>query len=212
MTREIKAVSYQLKGPTAVDDPIGALHEHATRGSFKYLLAHAVDGVIWGVVRDGQLLLSSDAFPEVSPQLRATTLQQARLFGAQGEVMLWRTEKWRQAHEMLEGTGEDRQPGVAARDQTVWQSREVIERTDESQQAYDEAVLLWGTDEATAETRGAFTALEETDLGIKHTPPLKPKSRRALKLIMRHYLDFDREGAAFVKLSRLVDLTNGGEG
>jgi hypothetical protein len=29
--------------------------------------------------------------------------------------------------------------------------------------------------------------------------------------VMRHYLDFDHAGAAFVKLSRLVDLTNGGE-
>ena len=30
------------------------------------------------------------AFPEVSPKLRAKTLQQARLFGSDAEVLLWR--------------------------------------------------------------------------------------------------------------------------
>lgn len=183
MARKIKEVRYDVQ-PVTVADPLQELQARAP--SFTYLLAHADDGVIWGVMTEGVWQLSSDAFPDVSPRLRVETLQQARLFNVTGEFFLWHT---------VQG----------------WQARIITDEVGEATQAYDEAVIVWGTNEATAETRGAFTALEEADLGIKHTPPLKPTKRRSLKLIMRHYLAFDDCGAAFVKLSRLVDLTNGGE-
>ncbi len=50
-------------------------------GSQSWLLAHAEDGIIWGTIDDHHLLLSSDAFPTISPSLRTFTLWEARLFG-----------------------------------------------------------------------------------------------------------------------------------
>lgn len=172
-----------------VTDPVAALNKLATGGRYVWLLAHADDGVIWGRVENGQLILSGESFPEVSPPLRALTLQQARLFSPAGEVFIWRTD-------------------------AGWQMREIADGAGESAEAFDEDVLLWGTNAGEQEEHNGFWLAVEADLGMQHAPPLKLNQRHTLKLKMRHYLDFDAdpngEGAAFVKVSRLVDVVNGG--
>jgi CRISPR-associated protein (TIGR03984 family) len=185
MTREKITVAFDVKGPFSVQDSVGEIHSQAASGRFAYLLAYADDGVIWGMLRDKKWILSGDegAFPQVSPVLRAQTLWEARLFGKDCEWMIWKTEAGFMAREIADGQGQPRM-------------------------AFDEAYILWGTDNE--ETRGPFTLLREADLGIRHAPPITWKGRHQARLEVRHYLAHDSQGAAYIRLSRLVGLNNSG--
>ena len=85
-----------------------ALAEQARAYNLHWLLAHADDGVIWGEVRANGLHLSSDVFPQVSPPLRAITLQQARLFGPDAELFFWKDNAAWRARLIQDGKGESR--------------------------------------------------------------------------------------------------------
>lgn len=150
-----------------------------------WLLAHADDGVIWGKRQpDGTLLLSSDVFSntDVAVALRAVTLQQARVFGDAGELLIWRTEA-----------------GFAGR---------LIEDATIGLEALpDEQHLLWhqGSPVKVDATAG-FALLQEGAQGQRHAPPVIPSGKRRPALKVRHYVDYDDEGQAFIALSRLVGL------
>lgn len=58
----------------------------------QFLLAHADDGVIWGKWVNGALRTSHEIAPDISPQLRGKTLQQAFVFGPKSEIRLFRDE------------------------------------------------------------------------------------------------------------------------
>ncbi len=165
--------------------------EQAKAHNLQYLLAYADDGLIWGEVRGDNLILSSDAFDNASPTptLQAVTLQQARLFGEEAEVMIWRTEQ-----------------GFIAR---------LLTEKDSAEPDYlEESYLLWGT-QLEKESNGFFQVVEGKR-GLKHAPPIKPKSEKTdkdinrLSLTMRHYLAYDEDGQAYIKTSRLVTLNNNG--
>ncbi len=85
-------------GAEFLKDARGWLGQRMTEG-MPWLLVHADDGVIWGKrMEDGQLALSSDVFdsqaqyPAIAVELRGPTIQQARIFGEAGELLVWRTE------------------------------------------------------------------------------------------------------------------------
>jgi len=61
------------------------------RPGLEFLLAHADDGVIWGKIVEPNLVLAGDSFSEVNVPLHPKTLQQARLFGTAGELLIWQT-------------------------------------------------------------------------------------------------------------------------
>ena len=92
--RQIRRMGYQVQTVTvgtAFEKNISAwLVSKAQEHKLTTMLAHADDGVIWGNVKDGQLITSRDAFPEedVSPLLRPLPLQQLRLFGADGYLQI----------------------------------------------------------------------------------------------------------------------------
>jgi len=147
-----------------------------------YLLAHMDDGVIWGMRQDdGTLMLSGDVFPDkVAVSLRWTTLQQARLFGPGGELLIWRTPEGFAAREVSDA-------GVAP-------------------EAYvEDNYLLWRQGSLLRQANG-FALLEEGRRGLLHAPPVIPKGSQRPKLQVRHYLDFDAQGQAYVCMSRLVAL------
>ncbi len=146
------------------------------------LLAHADDGVIWGKVESGTLRLAGDVFAELEVELRATTLQQARLFGPTGELLVWRNGKRFVAR--LIADGKDK-PDGALEAEPNW---------------------LWG--DHALEAKDGFTLLEEGRQGLCHAPPIGglTEGQRAT-LWVRHYLDFDDEDQAHIALSRLVGLT-----
>ena len=152
------------------------------------LLAFADDGVIWGRFEEDSLHTSGEFFPDVSPPLRKETLQQMHIFNVKGEIRLWRTQE-----------------GFRA----VY----IHDTESEHEQALDESYLLWGT--RYHKTKSGFSLVSEGERGFFHAPPLllmpgvfTPQSH-PLRLCIRHYLDFDETGSAYITLSRLVALEGG---
>jgi CRISPR-associated protein (TIGR03984 family) len=154
-----------------------------------WLLAHADDGVIWGELQnDGTLLLSSDIFndpaeyPSVAVPLRAITLQQARIFGPAGEILIWRINE-----------------GFAGR--TIEDGKITLEALPV------EKHLLWHQgNPVKVDPQSGFALLQEGQQGQRHAPPVIPDGKRRPALKVRHYVDYDDEGQAYIALSRLVAL------
>jgi CRISPR-associated protein (TIGR03984 family) len=162
-------------------------------GDSALFLAHSDDGVIWGRVEEEKLITSDSVFNGISPPLRAITLQQARIFGMNAEVRVWRNGTGFQACRL-----EDKQNGAS--------------------EASDESTILWG-DNPEARIEG-FTLVSDGRQGLHHAVPIDvsdsafgkyPKKLRPLRLLIRHYLTYDRDGQARVALSRLVNLYVQGE-
>lgn len=163
-----------------------------------YLLAHADDGVIWGHFKQGKLTTSNCVLPQQSPPLRLATLQQCRVFGAEGEVLLWRVgDRWRWR---FIGNPKIEIPKV-----------EEVEKV-EKVEVIKEPQLLWGTHGQECKDEG-FTILEDGSQGLRHAVPLtgiefdKDKKSRPVRLLVHHYITYDNDGLARISLSRLVDLT-----
>lgn len=187
--RELQSGGYLLKTDiTAPNNDLKAwVVKKAEELALQWMLAHADDGVIWGRVENGELLTSHDVFgTQVSPKLRFTTLQQLRLFGPEGELLLWQ--------------------GIQG-----WQARLATDSTDGAGY-YDEAQMLWGN--WYIEPKKGFTWVEEGQQGMMHAPPIDVPSDCfgetdwPLRLGVRHYLVEDQKtGLVHIALSRLTDIT-----
>jgi len=170
-------------------NPCAWLVEQARNLKLHYLLAHADDGVIWGKFDDQyNLKLSGEVINAVQVELRAETLQQARIFDKHGELLIWKIAN-----------------GFSA--------RSVIDAENAEPDCMDENLILWGTK---AERHGVFSLLIEGEQGLLHAPPAAVDKGKRLALIVRHYIGYDdensddalqKEGQAYVILSRLVDFT-----
>jgi CRISPR-associated protein (TIGR03984 family) len=155
--------------------------------NFKYLLAHAEDGVVWGHFDDeGNVITSTEPqelFPKYQlPVFKYETLQQCRVFSDTAEIMFWRTES-----------------GLNAR---------VIE-DNQNTESITEEQILWGTQ--AEQVNHNFTLVSDGSQGLSHAVPLTNikfhKKHRPLRLVVRHYLDEDETtGLARIYLSRLVSL------
>jgi CRISPR-associated protein (TIGR03984 family) len=168
------------------DDLIDWIESQCKGHKLKYLLAHADDGVIWGHFRTGKLS-TSDAVLEQSPPLRLMTLQQCRIFGKDGEVLLWKTNN-------------------------TWNARFLIDPLNQ-ERIIEERQLLWGTHGKKREPEG-FTCLKDGSQGLKHAVPFTEvelendgKLTQPVRLVVHHFIDYDDDGLARIALSRLVDLT-----
>lgn len=192
MKREIKP-SPAVVEPIAVgdiDDIRAWLQTQANRHRLQWLLAHADDGVIWGrIAENGQLITADNVAPEVSPPLRSETLQQMRLFGEDGELLLWR-----------DGDNE-------------WHARLIRQPVDGEPPTFTEAIdelqILWGTDPNPLDS--AFTLMSDGAQGLRHAVPLVVSGKyseenRPLRLWVRHYLKYDENGFTRIIASRLVGL------
>lgn len=174
------------------------LSEQAETYKLEILLAHALDGIIWGRW-DGQRLLTAykaagpanhEMARHVSAELRDETLQEARLFSADRELHIWRS-----------GNG--------------WQGH-LIRQIDKGEtptftECIDETHILWGDQADPVGTTG-FTLMSDGAQGLRHAIPLESRTvpvdpqggHRPLQLKVRHYLSND-VSARIVK-SRLVGL------
>lgn len=155
------------------------LADISKRYDSKYLLAHADDGVIWGQFTNNKLMLAGDFFELAKVDLRATTLQEARLFGTKGEILIWRTES---------GFS-----GRAITDEMLTKDVDYLE----------EEYWLWGS---SVNTINKFTLMQDGQQGLLHVPPIQAEEKKAAVLIIRHYLSNDEFGQAFISCSRLVGL------
>ncbi len=147
--------------------------EQAKAYDLKWLLVHADDGIVWGELRDDEIHMSSKLF---GPKLRLKTLQMARLFGATGELFLWKN------------------------DYCSWKARLVIDNQGQEIEYFDEAMLLLGT--GWKNSNDGFFLWEHGSEGLRHAPPVDKNEN--LKLKVRHYINYDEDGQAYIKFSRLV--------
>jgi CRISPR-associated protein (TIGR03984 family) len=171
--------------PQAVKDLQAWLTDQAKEHNLYWLLAHTDNGLIWGKLRDDQLQLSSDAFPDQSARVTLDwiTLQQCRLFGEPGELFLWKTGQ-------------------------RWQARLYLDGIEVGTSFYmEEEYLLWGTRKED-EAKG-FLLLAEGSQGIYHAPPLTitPTEMHRAALLVRHYLIENLDtGLLHIRDSRFVKL------
>lgn len=162
--------------------------------SFRYLLAHALDGVIWGRVdKDGTLHIAQS---EYTPPFLDDTVQTVRLFGESAEIYVWRSGSgW---------NGRVIRPIQAGEDETY------TEYITESQ-------ILWG--DRVVNRANGFSVMTDGVQGLHHAVPLHvpdPTEKQAtkedstqyknrpLRLAIRHYLA--QEDIARVDSSRLVTV------
>ena len=159
------------------------LSEQAQALGLRWLLAHTDSGVIWGELREGTLHLSSDAYPRTGLALQSITLQQARLFGETGELLLWR------------GPNEQ------------WSTTLRRDGAGDVSRYFDECYCLWGSSAERAASNG-FRELREGSQGIVHVPPLErlPTEKKRARLAMRHYLAHDEAGVVRIVASRMLKL------
>ncbi len=150
-----------------------------------WLLAHCDEGVVWGR-RDGdRWALSGSAFPRVSPALTRHGVQQLRVFGEEGELLVWRHDGELRARWLAEQGGD-----VPA-----------------AMRPADEERLLLGE---SRESVGCFTLLEDATGARQAVPFAQVKKGRHPTLRVRHYFERDGEsGAVRVAASRLVAVTEG---
>lgn len=191
---------------------INWLESQAKTHNLTYLLAHADDGVIWGLVdENGRLLTSYETLhksqaqekwdgPRIAaakqnlPQLRIEMLWQARLFAEQAELFIWK-----------DGDG-------------AWQGRLIKDVTDGEtaawRESFDEPQMLWGTHGT--QLKYDFTLLEDGAQGLRHAVPVPLKlsndptrfgETTPPRLVVRHYLN--KDGFAQVVASRLVKFDDG---
>lgn len=197
MGRNVDTVRQTITNPEVSHefeaDPKTWLTQRAVTHDLQWLLVHADDGVIWGIVDNGTLQLSHDHFPAVSPPLRSETIQQVRLFDSNGELFVWRSEDQFQARLVIE------------------------EESGEPVEIFDERQFLWGTH--ADQYSGRFTLLRQGAEGVRHAPPLTVDANEKGEILERPYLqtrhvvDYEEEtGQAYVVWSRLVSLERNPEG
>lgn len=192
--REIKPCHYSVISVSVPDEfiqnPIDWLAAQALHYGLTTLLAHADDGVNWGIIEGNRLRISHDAFPQVSPPLRSLTLQQARLFGDQAELLVWKD-------------------GYNA-----WHARVLSDEEEEPNGwCFDEAQLQWG-DHLEEEGKG-FSLVREGQLGMSQAIPIPAEqipfgsadNPNPLRLGVRHYLERDEDGELVIVQGRLTGLT-----
>ena len=179
---EIKQIgcSIQVTVPVDFNDDIKTwLEQQANTNNLRWLLAHADDGVIWGEVRNDNLHLSTHLS---GPELRAKTLQMVRMFGEAGELYLWKSTN-------------------------DWSARLVLEGEGDTKQYYDETQLLWGTHVDKIED--GFVLLYHGAEGLRHALPmqlLEGKLELQPVLNVRHFVNYDDDGQAYVEFSRLISI------
>ena len=181
MIQEVFTKKYIIESKPVPDDfennIRGWLEEKSKIHNLKWLLIHADDGVIWGELRDDVLHVASDFSADLHcPELRSETVQMARLFGENGELLVWRDDNY------------------------SFSSRLVEENRGVNIEYFDETMLLWGT--RRENSNDDFFLWEHGSEGLRHAPPVD--SNRDLKLKVRHYIDYDEDGQAYIKFSRLV--------
>jgi CRISPR-associated protein (TIGR03984 family) len=175
------------------------LTAHAETHGCTTLLAHAEDGVIWGRFdkKENGVELRSSYEAEItaktqvpySAALHPDTLWQARLFGSDAEVLLWREQ------------------GVP---NAAWQARVIEDKTSKNtwfDTCFDEPQLLLGSDSTPLGETG-FTRMREGSAELVHVLPVAVNvvdRQHRVKLVVRHYLA-KNEPLAQVAATRLVSL------
>lgn len=167
------------------------------RAGCVWVLAHSDDGVTWGRFdrQAGRWRLGHEAAPEVSPPIRLEALQELRVFGTGGEVLIWRSDDGLRGRFL-----EDTEPDGTADD------------TDPMRPS-DELRIVRG-DRVRAGADGGFTRVTD-GTGAEQVLPIaldeSQLRQHEVRLHVRHYWAQNAEdGTVRIAVTRLVDLTTGG--
>jgi CRISPR-associated protein (TIGR03984 family) len=186
------------------------LQAQATEYGLRWLLAYTHAGIVWGELRNGQLVLAK---PDSS--VAWSNLQQARLFGPTGELLLWPSAalwRWR-CYTDTDTIADAEVSGAAITVHDIALAQQLVDHEANADSAsviyeYQEAFyLLWGT-HAQSPVNG-FRKLIEGGQGIEHMPPLinTPSETKRASLRVRHYIAPNPDaGLLEVIDSRLVAL------
>lgn len=147
-----------------------------------FLLAHAVDGVIWGIQQEEELQISIDG-EHFHDLWSDNMIQEARLFNKTQEVYLWRSENG-------------------------YMVRIIRDNDEKTTYIIDEQHILWGV---TGKLQpDDFTKLEDGAQGLHHSVPIDAtwvdNKKRRLCLNVRHYFGEDDMGVNYIAYSRLTGL------
>lgn len=157
-----------------------------------WALAHLDDGVTWARLEreTGAWASGHDVDPDVSPAIRAETLQELRLFGADREVLVWRTPAGLRGREVTESAS----------------NQEAVPTP------FDERRVLRGNQVRKVFEQG-FTCVAD-GAGAQQVLPMRVTDQQLrsqnVRLVVRHYFERDdQSGAVRVALTRLVALQGG---
>ncbi|HXK58581.1 MAG TPA: CRISPR-associated protein Csx19 [Acidobacteriota bacterium] len=93
----LKGCTIEPLSPEACEQILGWVAGGAqmpeSHDGLRWLLAHCYDGVTWGKRENSHWRLSSTSFPDLCPIVSKDNLLEMRLFGEEGEIMIWRSEK-----------------------------------------------------------------------------------------------------------------------
>ncbi len=151
--------------------PLEWLAGHASAHGLRYLLVYDADGVTWGLLAGEKFIFSHEAFSDDLERIpvRIATLQQARLFGEAGEVLLWRTEG-----------------GFAV--------RQILDGGQQPDNCVEESYWLWGAGLLATEQ---FSLLCEGQQDLRHAPPLgNVQTNQRLGLRVRQYIEEGKMGGS----------------
>lgn len=167
----------------------------STAGTPKWLLAHCDDGVTWGRFDSAGAgwRLSSQLFPDLSPDISETNLLEMRFFDDSSEVLIWRTDSGFQGRRLA-----DSGKGGSDKDDPLWPASET-------------RVLLG--DRVLKPSIDGFTLVGDGTGSRQAVPRVCLESdftcgRWPLRLGVRHYFETDADtGAVRVCAARLVGLS-----
>jgi CRISPR-associated protein (TIGR03984 family) len=164
----------------------------------KWLLAHCHDGVTWGILKDRSWVLSSGAFPEVSPVISKNNLLELRLFGEDRELLIWRTDAGFSGRCLVDnGEPDNDNPCRPDTEKRILLGDRMVSDADQKHQNPVNGFTCVGT------ARGLRQAVpvecsEEDFTG----------GRWPLRLEVKHYFEQDKEtGVVRVAVSRLVNIS-----
>jgi CRISPR-associated protein (TIGR03984 family) len=162
-----------------------------------WALAHCDDGVTWGRYdADAKVWqLGNQVAPDISPPIRHDWLQELRMFGAQGEVLIWRCEDGLRGRVLRDGEA-----------QAFGNASNPLRPSDEARIVRGRMVRRTLDHEFThvADITGA-----EQLLPLKVTQ--EQLQRGSVRLVVRHYFEQNPEtGMVRIGATRLVRLETGG--
>lgn len=164
---------------------------------FAWALAHSDDGVTWGRFDEdaGRWWLGHNAVPEVSPPIRLGALQELRMFGDHGELLIWRSDQGLRGRFLQDSEGGG--------------NTHLRQDTDPFRPS-EEGRLLRG-DRIVGSAGGGFTRLTDAT-GAEQVLPISLDEtqlrKREVRLHVRHYWAQDADdGTVRIAATRLVKLT-----
>jgi len=179
--------------PAPTDDNVREwLTKQMKENNITFLLAFADDGVIWGRMDNGSLVIAHETTQKEErknyTELRGKTLQQAYAFSDKMEVRLFRDEL------------------------NAWKAWKI---EDEGEIIIKESQVLWGDkldEDKNQPTHPGFMRLLAERKGIPpQIVPIKDDfdATKCVRLEVRHMVKHNDDGEAYVELSRLAGLSVG---